>query len=162
MENKIEVYIKDKAKEYLRAISTFQESLSNDNMDNSREASEIKSLKEKNPESTAKDYKDKLSLIQVRSWEMYIKDMDMTKFVRPLVEFVNMAELFKIELDFDEEDKRFYDLISKSYGSLFIAKDGKLITTAEEQFAELRKMAIENSKQDENIENTFKSITEKM
>jgi hypothetical protein len=158
---KIEHYVKDKAKEYLRIIGTFQEALSQDNIANSTDASEIKALCKDKPETTHKEVADKLSNIQVRSWEMYIKDLDMTKFMRPLVEFVTMAELFEIELDFDEEDRKFYDYICKSYGSLFIEKNGRLQVIAEEQFAELKKMASDNSKQELNLISTFQSITEK-
>lgn len=154
----IEKYVKEKALEYLRIIRTFQEDLSNLNVENSRDAAAIKALKESKPETTFKDVQGHLVSVQVRSWEMYTKDLDMTRFIQPLIEFMSLAEMFKIELELSEEDIKFYTLIKNSYGSLFIAKDGKVVCVLDDQFNLLRGSAEESAKQESNLQMTFDSV----
>jgi len=154
----IEKHIKEKSLEYLRIIRTFQDDLSNLNVENSKDAAAIKALKESKPETTYKDVKGHLVSVQVRSWEMYTKDLDMTRFIQPLIEFISLAELFKIDLELSEEDIKFYTLIKNSYGSLFIAKDGKVVCVLDDQFQTLRKSAEESAKADSNLEMTFDSV----
>lgn len=157
----VEETVKSKIFEYFEIIHTFQKDLSESNIQNSKDAAEVSAVVSKNKDAKPSDVEKNLVAIQVRSWEMYIKDLDMSKNIRPLIELMNIADIHKIELNLSQDELEFYEKIKQGYGFLYIAKNGKLIVTAEEQFAELKNQASENAKNTENLEAVFAQLNNK-
>ena len=126
--NEFKVYIKDKVLEYLHIVKVFQKEIIENISSVSKTKATIKALKKQNEALGVDDIKPMLLDAQIKDYESSLMEMDVkSNYICRLVEYKTMADLFKVDLNLDEDSKKYLDMVFSQHSSMFVVNNGKVV-----------------------------------
>lgn len=160
--NNFKVTIYDKFHEYLNCVKVFQREILEDFSDVAKNRQMIISLKDKDEKLQASDIKPILVDIQLKNYEAGLKEMDLkANFLRPLIEYKNLADLFKVELNLTDLDKQFMEgVFSGPSTAMYIVDRNKLVAKEVEEHSLFIDKARTIVSKEGFLNHVFKNLTE--
>ena len=121
--------IHDKFYEYLRYVKAFQKNIIEDVTSVTKDRQMILNLKKKDDNLQYSDVKSILKEVQIKDYEVGLKDMDLrSNYLRVLIEYKTLSEIFKVDLKLDDITKKFLDeIVLANSTSLYIVEKDMVI-----------------------------------
>jgi hypothetical protein len=126
--NDFKVVIKDRFFEALNIIKLFQKEIIEDSTEVGKIRATLISMNKQDPNLSAEDVKPMLVEAQVKDYNISLMEMDLrSNYIRPLIEYKVLADMFKVDLDLDEVSLKFTSAIMEGNDPMYVILNNKVV-----------------------------------